>query len=104
MKIKVLKSDRLKVILPAIIEAWHEQEYPAILAALAKKQMDKKRPQELAFSLVENVANQWLEIHLKKNYSAVASAEDSLSAQKELMKAVFEQYRLTKAGAVISES
>jgi hypothetical protein len=102
VKTKTLNTDRLEALLPAILAAWHEQEYPSILAALAKKQMDKKRPQELAFSLAENAANNWLEIYLRENHSAVACVEDRQLAQKELLKAVFEQYRLSNNGAARS--
>jgi len=102
MKIKVLNSGRIKALVPAILTAWHEQEYPSILAGVARVQLDKKRSQELAFSLVENAAGNWLEIYLRENHSAVASVEDRQLAQKELLKAVFDQYRLSNIGAATS--
>lgn len=102
MKTKLLNSVQLKAVLPAILVAWHEQEYPSILADVARVQLSKKRSQELAFSLVENAAGNWLQIHLKENHGAVASDEDRQMAQKELMKAVYEQYRLITKGRAMS--
>jgi hypothetical protein len=96
MKIKMLKLLQIKSLLPAILKEWKEQEYPTILAGIARLQMDKKRSQELAFSIVENAASNWLEMYLRNNHSAVASDLDREIVKKELIKAVYEQYCFLK--------
>jgi hypothetical protein len=103
MKIKMLNLIQIRLLLPAILKEWKEQEYPTILAGVARSQMDKKRSQELAFSIVENAAGNWLEMYLRNNHLAVASDLDREMVNRALIKTVYEQYRFMKSSRIMSE-
>jgi hypothetical protein len=91
MKIKMLKSVQLEKLLPAILKAWHEQEFPTILAGVVAASCEKGNPPELAFSLAANSAIHWLNSYLRENHSACPSQGEDQAVLKALLNAVKEK-------------
>jgi hypothetical protein len=91
MKVKMLNSGQLKKLLPAIMKAWHEQEFPTILAGVVKASRKKGKPPEWAFSIAANSATHWLNHYLSANHSSCPSVGEDQAVLKALLNAVKEK-------------